>query len=137
MFHWWNSYWYIYGRSNQTNYYTEALHKTLERHDDLQYHMGRFKHEVYTFSLGDQHQTLKCLYLYNDYWRMAKCWLDDNGKLFIEFRDIETATVWDACDEVLTSNRFAWKNRAFSNKYANVTDDHTSCLRSYLPYKGK
>ena len=134
---WWNSSWLIYGRSRETNRYTEPLQESLERHDDLQYHMGRFKHEIYTFCLGDQHQTLKCLYLYNDYWRMAKCYIGEHHKLYIEFRDVDTATVWDACDEVLTSNKFAWKNRAFSNKYANVTDDYTSYVRSYLPYQSK
>ena len=47
------------------------------------------------------HATLKSLYLYNNYWRIAKCWIVD-GKLFLDFRDSDTAALWDSCDEVLT-----------------------------------
>ena len=84
MFSYFQSTWYIYGRSKASDKYTEALQSTLEHHDDLQYHMGRFKHEVFLFALGMNHATLKSLYLYNNYWRIAKCWIVD-GKLFLDF----------------------------------------------------
>lgn len=134
MFSYFQSTWYIYGRSKASDKYTEALQSTLEHHDDLQYHMGRFKHEVFLFALGMNHATLKSLYLYNNYWRIAKCWIVD-GKLFLDFRDSDTAALWDSCDEVLTSPQFAWMQRPFSNRYAAVTDDYSSYQRSYLLYK--
>lgn len=136
MFSFFDTTWYMYGRSRHTDKYTEALHTSMERHDDLLYHMGRFKHEVFMYALGENHESLKSLYLYTSYWRMAKCFRDGD-KIWLEFRDSDTAYMWDSCDEVLTSTKFAWKQRPFSNKYGNVTDDHSSCVRCYLRYESK
>lgn len=94
--------WYVYGRSHDQHWLPDPILSTLYKADDLQHHMGRFKHMVYKLCLGHLENVCK-IYLYQG-WRMAKAERHETY-VKITLRNHATAIAWDNCKEVPTEGR--------------------------------
>lgn len=119
--------WYIYGRSYDQCWLPEPIVSTLCKADDLQYHIGRFKHTVYKLCLGHLENVCK-VYLYQG-WRVAKA---ERHETYVKvtFRDKTTAAVWDACDEVPFDGRKL--SADFSSHYTSEANND-NVTRRFTP----
>lgn len=87
--------WFIYARDQQDNWLTDPIDSTIMKDDDCKYHMGKFKHKIFQFALGQEFQHCKKIYLYQG-WRRVKCDLQDQACV-ITFSDTEAKEAWDTC----------------------------------------
>ena len=87
--------WYIYGRDLSDNWISEPLNSTLAKEDDTNFHMGRFKHQVYLMALNLDHIKVTKMYLYHG-WRRVKCEKTEN-LITITFSDNEARQAWSEC----------------------------------------
>lgn len=94
--------WYVYARTHDQKWTPEPLFSTLAKADDLQYHMGRFKHVVYKLCLGHYDDICK-VYLYQG-WRIAKA-ERYNNRVKITFKNKNIETAWEKCAEVRIDGR--------------------------------
>ena len=94
--------WYVYGRSYDQHWLPDPIVSTLCKADDVQHHVGRFKHMVYKLCLGHLENVHK-IYLYQG-WRMAKA---ERHATYVKItlRNQTVADAWDKCVEVPTEGR--------------------------------
>jgi len=105
--------WYIYSREENDEWSETPIASTLAREDDINYHLGRFKHIVYKMGVGKLNSIQK-VYLYHG-WRIVKATLEKN-ELRLEFTDKTTAEKWwesdEECDGVFSKEfDIKWKVR--------------------------
>ncbi len=123
--------WYIYSREENDEWSAEPIASTLAREDDINFHLGRFKHIVFKMGVG-QLKNIKKVYLYHG-WRMAKAEMTDN-EIRLYFRDESIAEKWwESVEECIETGVFSaefdenWKVRdGPSNSnivYDNITKD--------------
>ena len=91
--------------------------------------VGKFKHDVYAYALGEKgHLVYKTMYLYDGTTRMAKVSksIDNHGdRLNMVFLDDAFAVYFDGRDELLSNRRDVWlKNRFEKNYVAVPTKSH-------------
>jgi len=108
--------WYIYRRALSTD---EWVGNALQTWPGLELDvaLSRFKHEIYSFSLGKhvEYTDTKSIYLYNNGTRVAKA-LKKNGQLDIWSLSIRE---WMSSTEVLSPNRYPLHEKEFFAKYVN------------------
>ena len=85
--------WFMYGR-DKNDRWTDPLYSTVAKADDITFHMGRFKHKVFEFGLGEL-GILK-LYLYHGRTRYVKAWFEEDT-LKIHFSADESKHAWRTC----------------------------------------
>jgi len=105
--------WFIYGRDQDDNWLSEPLVSSTQEVDNMEYHIKRFKYQVYQLGLGNLANVYK-IYLYQGF-RVARCVLKD-----------ETVTV-ELCSEAAKQ---AWSNskrptasRKFDSVYTKISED--------------
>lgn len=86
--------WFIYGRDENDYWIKEPLASTVAKDDDVEFHMGRFKHYVFKLALGKLDHARK-IYLYHGH-RVVRAVMRD-GNLFVEFSTQESADAWTTC----------------------------------------
>lgn len=86
--------WFIYGRDENDYWIKEPLASTVAKDDDVEFHMGRFKHYVFKLALGKLDHARK-IYLYHGR-REVKAVMRD-GNLFVTFTRQESADAWTTC----------------------------------------
>jgi len=96
--------WFLYARDKQDNWLTDPIDSTLVKDDDCKYHMGKFKHKVFRFALGQELEHCSKIYLYQG-WRRAKCELTDETCV-VTFSDKEALEAWDTCKRSKLGNKF-------------------------------
>lgn len=85
--------WFMYGR-DKNDRWTPALYHTLANADDIDFHMGRFKHKVFEFALGEM--DIHKLYLYHNWTRHAKAWFEEDT-FKIQFSSVAARDSWKTC----------------------------------------
>ena len=90
-----SSTWFIYARGADDNWLEEPLASTLSRDDDIKFHMGRFKHYVFSLALEKLEDGIQKIYLYQGR-RVARAESKD-GKIYITFSSSEATTAWSEC----------------------------------------
>ena len=85
--------WFMYGR-DKNDRWTDPLYSTVAKADDILFHMGRFKHKVFEFALG-QLDIIK-LYLYHGRTRHVKAWFEEDT-LKIQFLTAKAKDAWYEC----------------------------------------
>lgn len=95
--------WFMYARDAEDYWIKEPLYSTLEHVDDIDHHMGRFKHKVFMYALGemDEHK----IYLYHGWQREVKCWFQDDT-LKIEFSTERARDSWSTCKRSAKGRKF-------------------------------
>ena len=88
--------WYIYSRDADDKWSETPVASTLARGDDIEHHIGRFKHVVFQMALNRMAGVQK-VYLYRG-WRIAKAHRDNNC-LVLDFSKDEYANAWWEADE--------------------------------------
>lgn len=108
--------WYIYRRALSTDEWVGTALQTWPGLE-LDVALSRFKHEIYSFSLGKhvEYTDTKSIYLYNNSTRVAKA-LKKNGQLDIWSLSIRE---WMSSTEVLSPNRYPLHEQEFFTKYVN------------------
>tara|TARA_B110000091_G_scaffold213194_1_gene261871 strand:+ start:818 stop:1177 length:360 start_codon:yes stop_codon:yes gene_type:complete len=102
--------WFMYARDTQDYWIKEPLYSTLISPDDIDYHMGRFKHKVFMLGLGEL--KVHKLYLYQGWTREVKCWFQEDT-LKVEFSTERARASWK------TSKR-SHKGRKFDSIFTKV-----------------
>lgn len=95
--------WFIYAR-DANDQWMEPLTSTLAKEDDMNHHMGRFKHYVFLLALGKLDESISKIYLYQ-HRRVAKCEILEDG-LRIDFSSKEASDAWDACKRSKQGRKF-------------------------------
>jgi hypothetical protein len=108
--------WYIYRRALSTDEWVGTALQTWPGLE-LDVALSRFKHEIYSFSLGKhvEYTDTKSIYLYNNSTRVAKA-LKKTGQLDIWSLSIRE---WMSSTEVLSPNRYPLHEQEFFTKYVN------------------
>jgi len=108
--------WYIYRRALSTDEWVGTALQTWPGLE-LDVALSRFKHEIYSFSLGKhvEYTDTKSIYLYNNSTRVAKA-LKKTGQLDIWSLSIRE---WMTSTEVLSPNRYPLHEQEFFTKYVN------------------
>lgn len=96
--------WFIYARDKEGNWCSEPIDSTITKDDDICYHMGRFKHKVFLYSLGQGLTDCSKIYLYQG-WRKVKAELTEDA-LIVTFSDIHSKDAWDKCRRSKKGNEF-------------------------------
>ena len=102
--------WFMYARDTEDYWIKEPLYSTLEHAEDIDHHMGRFKHKVFMYALGemDEHK----IYLYHGWQREVKCWFQDDT-LKVEFSTERARDSWSTCKR-------STKGRKFDSNFTKV-----------------
>lgn len=87
--------WFIYARDGDDNWIEEPLASTITHDDDLHFHMGRFKHYVFSLSLGKLTEGIRKIYLYQGR-RVARCERFDD-KVVVTMSSREAMSAWAEC----------------------------------------
>ena len=77
---------------------------------------GIFKHEVFDFGLNTC-RTMKCIYLYRNSWRLAKCTILGDNTLMVSFNNVASRNAYDEEEERLGPRRWPLIERAFLRRY--------------------
>lgn len=89
--------WFIYARDADDKWIETPLASTVAHEEDVEFHMGRFKHYVFKLALGELDSTISKIYLYCGT-RVAKCiFMKEEKKIYVEFSSAEAASAWDTC----------------------------------------
>tara|TARA_B100000795_G_C22335233_1_gene262887 strand:- start:11 stop:415 length:405 start_codon:yes stop_codon:yes gene_type:complete len=110
--------WYIYRRALSTDEWVGTPLQTWPGLE-LDIALSRFKHEIYSFSLGKhvEYTDTKSIYLYNNRTRVAKALKNnDTGQLDIWSISIRE---WMGSKEDLSPNRYPLHEKEFFAKYVN------------------
>lgn len=83
--------WYIYSREENDEWSEEPISSTLAKEEDVNYHLGRFKHIVYKMGVGKLNNIRK-VYLYHG-WRVVKAEMKDT-EIGLYFSDETIAEKW-------------------------------------------
>ena len=94
--------WFMYGR-DKNDRWADPLYSTVAKADDIEFHMGRFKHKLFEFALGEL-DILK-LYLYHGRSRRVKAWFEEDT-LKIQFTTTEAKNAWNTCKRSKKGLRF-------------------------------
>ena len=86
--------WFIYAR-DASDRWMEPLTSTVSNDDNLEFHMGRFKHYVFSLSLGKLTEGIRKIYLYQGR-RVARCERFDD-KVVVTMSSREAMTAWVEC----------------------------------------
>lgn len=97
--------WYIYGRDHSDKWLSAPLDSTLARENDINFHMGRFKHQLYLMALKLAHTEVSKMYLYQG-WRRAKC-VFEKDDILLTFSDYESLQAWETCHRSRLDTTFA------------------------------
>ena len=116
--------WACYAR-DKNGAYMAPIWEATDQHEAV----GKFKHDVYAYALGEKgHLVYKTMYLYDGTTRMAKVSksIDNHGdRLNMVFLDDAFAVYFDGRDELLSNRRDVWlKNRFEKNYVAVPTTSH-------------
>jgi len=123
-----SSQWNIYGRNKDTSKWTESLCESDQREFNKTYHMGHFKHIVYSFACGCLPE-YKSIYIYKGRRRMAKASYTTETQLLLEFSDVAVKAAWWTCDERLNGTTSGWMERDFNLKWnVNRTENRMSVV---------
>ncbi len=128
-----NSEFYLYSRSKETNYYnTENEFKEGNP-------MSRFKHEVYKYALQQGYKEAKAIYLYCGYSRVSKAMITENGGvkfLTVTFSNEDAANEWDECQEQMDKVYIdiVWLEKPFQKSWCYHVEDNF-LIRKYQNYK--
>lgn len=110
--------WYIYRRVLSTDEWVATPLQTWPSLE-LDVALSRFKHEIYSFSLGKhvEYTDTKSIYLYNNRTRVAKAVKNnDTGQLDIWSTSIRE---WMGSKEDLPPNRYPLHEKEFFTKYVH------------------
>lgn len=110
--------WYIYRRVLSTDEWVATSLQTWPGLE-LDVALSRFKHEIYSFSLGKhvEYTDTKSIYLYNNRTRVAKAVKNnDTGQLDIWSTSIRE---WMGSKEELSPNRYPLHEKEFFTKYVH------------------
>lgn len=94
--------WFMYGR-DKNDRWTDPIYSTVAKADDVEFHMGRFKHKVFEFAL-DQLDICK-LYLYHGRTRYVKAWFEEDT-LKVQFCSNESKEAWKTCKRSKKGGQF-------------------------------
>jgi len=84
--------WFMYARKADDYWQDDPLYLSEENVDNIEYHMGRFKHKFFLYGLN-QFENVHKLYLYQGRTRYVKCW-HDGDCLKVEFNSAATKQAW-------------------------------------------
>ena len=109
--------WFVYARSRDGKWLDDPLESTLAHEDDLEYHMGKFRHKFFRLALDrlNKDKDIDKIYLYHG-WRVAKCTKHEDNSLTVEFSSKEAHNAW------LTSRR-SHLGRIFDERYKVSSSD--------------
>lgn len=109
--------WFMYARNKEDYWVKEPFYSTLTNENNIEYHMGRFKHRVFLFALGelDEPDVYK-MYLYQGWSREVKCWFQEDT-LKIQFSTERARNAWGLC-------RRSKKGLSFDNKFVKVNTNN-------------
>lgn len=86
--------------------------------------MGAFKREARAFALqrkgDDSFVDIKCLYLYQGVWRLARAERTEDGELHLLFRTMEYRDKWFQSEECLALQRWPLCEREFVRRFTQV-----------------
>ena len=108
--------WYIYRRALSTDEWVATPLQTWPGLE-LEVALSRFKHEIYSFSLGKhvEYTDTKSIYLYNNRNRVAKAVKNnDTGQMDIWSISIRE---WMGSEEELSPNRYPLHEKEFLTQY--------------------
>ena len=113
----------ICGRLQTTEQYAD-IYNTVEGN-----YMARFKHESYAYATDHSHQTMKSIYLYTGYYRIAKTNITTTANatyLEIDFASISYAEEWDAASEQMDQIelQIPWLERDFDKRWKPIDSDN-------------
>ena len=89
---------FVYGRVEETDKYAPEL-LTIEGGTKVEA-MSLFKHLLFSWALKKKHGEMRCLYLYQGPWRVAKV-SRAGGKRLLECRTLADKVMWYECEEKL------------------------------------
>ena len=95
--------WFIYAR-DASDRWMEPLTSTVSNDDNLEFHMGRFKHYVFLLGLGKLDESISKIYLYQNR-RFAKC-VRSEDTLTVEFSTAQAAKAWSTCKRSKQGRKF-------------------------------
>ena len=118
----------ICGRLQTTEKYAD-IYNTVEGN-----YMARFKHESYAYATDHSHQTMKSIYLYSGYSRIAKTNITTTANatyLEIDFASILYVEEWDAASEQMDQIelQIPWLQRDLDKYWKPIARDN--CKRIY------
>lgn len=126
----------IYARDLETDKYMDnPICSMVEHHKDmtLKDAISCFKREVYAYSLlHTGYKDIKCIYLYENGWRIAKALGERHGSrrtlknIRVEFRSPAYKHLWDEGEEALAPKRWPLCERMFCGAFTLRTDDACS-----------
>jgi len=87
--------WYVYARDKDDHWLSDPIDSTVAKSDNIQYHMGRFKHKVFQLALLHQFTETPKIYLYQGS-RRVKC-EKTSDSVIITFSDNEAKEAWINC----------------------------------------
>jgi len=87
--------WYTYARGKDDKWLEEPIDSTVAKADDIQHHMGRFKHKVFRLALGQQFSETPKIYLYQGS-RRVKC-EKTSDSVIVTFSDSVAKEAWLQC----------------------------------------
>ena len=105
-----NTQYMVYSRQLLTDAYEFNPRSTT---DSLQEGIGHFKHEVYSFALKHNCDS-KCLYLYQDRWRLIKCSWKEESVLGLEMRNDRLCQKWFNVEERLPPDKWPLRETYFN-----------------------
>lgn len=95
--------WFIYAR-DANDKWMEPLTSTLTNEDDIEHHMGRFKHYVFLLALGKLDECISKIYLYR-HRRVARCEIFEE-ELRVDFSSKEAMDAWNSCKRSKQGRKF-------------------------------
>ena len=87
--------WYVYARGQDDNWLTDPIDSTVAKSDEIEYHMGKFKHKVFQLALDQQFTKTPKIYLYQGS-RRVKC-EKTSDSVIITFSDNSAKKAWNNC----------------------------------------
>ena len=87
--------WYTYARDKDDNWLTDPIDSTVAKSDNIDHHMGRFKHKVFQLALDQHFSETPKIYLYQGS-RRVKCEKTPDS-VIITFSDSEAKESWIKC----------------------------------------
>lgn len=102
--------WFMYARDKNDRWCDEPLYNTIIKADNINHHMGRFKHRVYEYALGEL--DIGKLYLYQGWSRLIKCYIDEDT-FKIKFQTKEAKLAWESC-------RRSQKGKVFDTQFTPI-----------------
>jgi hypothetical protein len=104
--------WFIYSRDKDDTWSDTPIASTLVREEELNYHLGRFKHVVFkmcTDNLGP----IRKVYLYHG-WRVAKAEVMDNLLCLFFATRVQADQWWEVEEECIETGVYS---RAFAQHW--------------------